>query len=93
MSGKSVRSDDLPTKVWTYIKENGFFGLVIPKEYGGKGFSARAHSDVVIKIASRSGVAAVTVMVPNSLGPGELINYYGTDEQKAYYLTTSCQRN
>lgn len=77
---------DLSPKVWSYIKDNGFFGLVIPKEYGGKGFSARAHSDVVIKIASRSGVAAVTVMVPNSLGPGELINYYGTDEQKNYYL-------
>ncbi len=77
---------DLPAKVWTYIKENGFLGLVIPKEFGGKGFSARTHSDVVMKIASRSGVAAVTVMVPNSLGPGELLNYYGTDEQKAYYL-------
>lgn len=77
---------DLPVKVWNYIKESGFLGLVIPKEYGGKGFSARMHSDVVMKIASRSGVAAVTVMVPNSLGPGELINYYGTDEQKKYYL-------
>lgn len=80
------QSGDLPENVWAYIKENGFFGLVIPKEYGGKGFSARAHSDVVMKIASRSGVAAVTVMVPNSLGPGELLNYYGTDEQKARYL-------
>ncbi len=81
-----AQDGDLSTKVWTYIKENGFFGLVIPKEFGGKGFSARGHSEVVMKIASRSGVAAVTVMVPNSLGPGELINYYGTDEQKAYYL-------
>ncbi len=77
---------DLPESVWTFMKEKGFFGLVIPKEYGGKGFSARAHSDIVMKIASRSGVAAVTVMVPNSLGPGELINYYGTQEQKDYYL-------
>ncbi|HEG4430464.1 acyl-CoA dehydrogenase [Legionella pneumophila serogroup 1] len=77
---------DLSPKVWNYIKEKGFLGLVIPKEFGGKGFSARAHSDIVMKIATRSGVAAVTVMVPNSLGPGELINYYGTDEQKAYYL-------
>ncbi len=77
---------DLPPNVWKYLKDNGFFGMVIAKEYGGKGFSARAHSDVVIKIASRSGVAAVTVMVPNSLGPGELLQYYGTDEQKAYYL-------
>lgn len=80
------QTQDLPPKVWTYMKDNGFFGLVIPKEYGGKGFSARTHSDVVMKIASRSGVAAVTVMVPNSLGPGELLNYYGTEEQKAYYL-------
>lgn len=77
---------DLSPKVWNYIKEKGFLGLVIPKEFGGKGFSARAHSDIVMKIATRSRVAAVTVMVPNSLGPGELINYYGTDEQKAYYL-------
>lgn len=80
------QSHDLPEKVWAYIKENGFLGLIIPKEYGGKGFSARAHSDIVTKITSRSGVAAVTVMVPNSLGPGELINYYGTEEQKAHYL-------
>ncbi|KTC87088.1 acyl-CoA dehydrogenase [Legionella brunensis] len=80
------QAGDLPENVWNFIKEKGFFGLVIPKEYGGKGFSARAHSDVVMKIASRSGVAAVTVMVPNSLGPGELLNYYGTDEQKAQYL-------
>ncbi|RAP37638.1 acyl-CoA dehydrogenase [Legionella quinlivanii] len=77
---------DLPETVWNFIKEKGFLGLVIAKEYGGKGFSARAHSDIVMKIASRSGVAAVTVMVPNSLGPGELLHYYGTDEQKAKYL-------
>ncbi len=80
------QTHDLPEKVWNFIKENNFFGLVIPKEYGGKGFSARAHSDVVLKISSRSPSAAVTVMVPNSLGPGELINYYGTEEQKSYYL-------
>lgn len=77
---------DLPENVWTYIREKGFFGLVISKEYGGKGFSARAHSDVVMKLASRSGVAAVSVMVPNSLGPGELLQYYGTEEQKSHYL-------
>ncbi len=77
---------DLPAEVWAYLKDNGFFGLVIAKEYGGKGFTARAHSDVVMKIASRCGVAAVTVMVPNSLGPGELLQHYGTDEQKSYYL-------
>lgn len=81
-----IQSCDLPEKVWRYIKEKGFFGLVIAKEYGGKGFSARAHSDVVMKIASRSGVAAVTVMVPNSLGPGELLQHYGTEEQKKHYL-------
>lgn len=77
---------DLPETVWAYLKENGFFGLVIGKEYQGKGFSARAHSDIVMKIASRCGVAAVTVMVPNSLGPGELLQHYGTNEQKDYYL-------
>ncbi|ARG98546.1 acyl-CoA dehydrogenase [Legionella micdadei] len=83
---KIKQAGDLPEDIWTYIKEKGFLGLVIPKEYGGKGFSARAHSDVVLKIASRSPAAAVTVMVPNSLGPGELLTYYGTDEQKANYL-------
>ncbi len=82
---------DLPKAVWTYIKKHGFLGLVIPKEYGGKGFSARAHSDIVMKISSRSGVAAVTVMVPNSLGPGELLVHYGTEEQKQYYLPRLAQ--
>ena len=77
---------DLPEAVWAYLKEHGFFGLVIEKKFGGKGFSARAHSDIVMKIASRSGVAAVTVMVPNSLGPGELLQHYGTDKQKAHFL-------
>lgn len=81
-----AQQQDLPKKAWDYIKEKGFLGLVIAKEYGGKGFSARAHSDIVMKIASRSGVAAVTVMVPNSLGPGELLQHYGTTEQKNYYL-------
>ena len=80
------REYDLPESVWDYLKKNGFFGLVIPKKYGGHGFSARAHSDIVMKIASRSGVAAVTVMVPNSLGPGELLVHYGTKEQKDYFL-------
>ncbi|STX27726.1 Acyl-CoA dehydrogenase [Legionella beliardensis] len=77
---------DLPKAVWSYLKDNGFFGLVIAKEYGGKGFSARAHSEVVLKVASRASAVAVTVMVPNSLGPGELLQYYGTEEQKATYL-------
>lgn len=80
------QDSDLSPDVWDYIKENGFFGLVIDKKYGGKGFSGRAHADVVFKIASRSVAAAVTVMVPNSLGPGELLQYYGTEDQKNYYL-------
>jgi acyl-CoA dehydrogenase len=77
---------DLPPEVWQFIKDNGFFGLIIPKEYGGYGFSALAHSEVVMKIGSRSGTAAVTVMVPNSLGPAELLLHYGTEEQKNHYL-------
>src|SRR6218665_2647828 len=77
---------DLPREVWDYIKKEGFMGLEIPKEYGGHGFSSAAHSAIVIKIASRSIAAAVTVMVPNSLGPGELIHAYGTQEQKDHYL-------
>ena len=81
-----TQQQDLPVEVWAYLKEKGFFGLVIPKKYGGKGFSARGHSEVILKIASRSGVAAVSVMVPNSLGPGELLCHYGTDEQKSYFL-------
>jgi alkylation response protein AidB-like acyl-CoA dehydrogenase len=81
-----TQAHDLSEEVWAYLKENGFFGMVIPKQYGGKGFSARAHSEVVQKISTRSGVAGVTVMVPNSLGPGELISFYGTDEQKNLYL-------
>ena len=78
---------DLPPEVWAYIKDNGFFGMIIPKEYGGLEFSALAHSSVVMKIASRSITAAVTVMVPNSLGPAELLLHYGTDEQKDFYLS------
>ncbi|SFR63462.1 acyl-CoA dehydrogenase [Marinobacter daqiaonensis] len=77
---------DLPDKVWKFIRENGFFGLMIPKERGGKGFSHTAHSEIVMKISTRSVSAAVTVMVPNSLGPGELLMEYGTDAQKEYYL-------
>jgi len=77
---------DLPPEVWRFIKENGFFGMIIPKKYGGLAFSALAHSSVVMKVASRSIAAAVTVMVPNSLGPGELLLQYGTEEQKNYYL-------
>ncbi|GIX26245.1 MAG: acyl-CoA dehydrogenase [Burkholderiales bacterium] len=77
---------DLPPSVWQFIKDKGFLGMIIPKEYGGLGFSALAHSEVIAKLSSRSGTAAVTVMVPNSLGPAELLLHYGTEEQKAYYL-------
>lgn len=77
---------DLPPQVWQFIKDKGFFGLIIPKQYGGYGFSALAHSEVVMKIGSRSGTAAVTVMVPNSLGPAELLLHYGTEQQREYYL-------
>lgn len=82
---------DLPPHVWQFIKANGFFGMIIPKKYGGQGFSALAHSEVVMKISSRSGTAAVTVMVPNSLGPSELLLQYGTDEQKDHYLPRLAQ--
>ncbi len=77
---------DLPPAAWDYIKQKGFFGMIIPKEYGGLGFSAYAHAAVITKLSTRSGTAAVTVMVPNSLGPGELLLHYGTDEQKRHYL-------
>ena len=77
---------DLPPEAWQFIKIKGFFGMIIPKQYGGLEFSAQAHSAVVSKVASRSGTAAVTVMVPNSLGPAELLLHYGTDEQKEKYL-------
>jgi acyl-CoA dehydrogenase len=77
---------DLPPQVWRYIKDKGFLGMAIAKEYGGLGFSAYAHSQVMTKLATHSGTVAVTVMVPNSLGPGELLAHYGTDEQKRHYL-------
>ncbi|MHA6141024.1 acyl-CoA dehydrogenase [Pseudomonas mohnii] len=77
---------DLPAEAWAFIKENGFFALIIPKEFGGKGFSAHAHSQVAMKLASHSGDLASTVMVPNSLGPAELLLHYGTDEQRNHYL-------
>ena len=78
--------NDLPAPVWKFIRDNRFFGMIIPKEYGGLGFSALGHSSVVMKVASRSPSMGVTVMVPNSLGPGELLLHYGTDKQKDYYL-------
>ena len=77
---------DLPPEVWQFIKDKGFFGMIIPRAYGGLEFSAQAHSAVVTKVSSRSGTAGVTVMVPNSLGPAELLLKYGTPEQKDKYL-------
>jgi acyl-CoA dehydrogenase len=77
---------DLPPEVWQFIKEQRFWGIVIPKDYGGLGLSALAHSSIIEKIATRSVSAAVNVMVPNSLGPAELLLKYGTEVQKDKYL-------
>ncbi|MGE0152069.1 MAG: acyl-CoA dehydrogenase [Reyranellaceae bacterium] len=77
---------DLPPEVWDFLKTQGFFGMIIPKEFGGLGFSAYAHSEVVRTVSTRSIAAAVTVMVPNSLGPGELLMQFGTDEQRRHWL-------
>ncbi len=77
---------DLPPEVWQFLKEKGFFGLIIPPQYGGRGFSPYAQSSVMTKLATRSITAAVTAMVPNSLGPGELLMHFGTDEQKQRWL-------
>ena len=76
----------VPDHVMQFVKDKGFFGMIIPKEYGGLGFSALCHSEVVMRVSSRSLAVGVTVMVPNSLGPGELLIHYGTDEQKNKYL-------
>ncbi len=77
---------DLSPEVWDYLKRERFFGMIIPESYGGLGFSAIAHSAVVAKVASRSIPAACTLMVPNSLGPAELLLRYGTEAQKDHYL-------
>ncbi|MDX2164325.1 MAG: acyl-CoA dehydrogenase [Gammaproteobacteria bacterium] len=77
---------DLPKSMWKFLKDNGFFGLIIPKKYGGKAFSAYAHAEILSKIYGVSGTVGTTVNVPNSLGPAELILKYGTTEQKEYYL-------
>src|SRR5687767_6917664 len=82
----SHEHQDLPPHVWQFIKDKGFLGMIIPKQYGGLGFSALAHSAVVMKLSTRSSTAAISVMVPNSLGPAELLLHYGTDEQKNHYL-------
>jgi acyl-CoA dehydrogenase len=77
---------DLPEDMWQFIKDNKFFGMIIPKQYGGLQFSALAHSAVLQKLASMSATVSSTVAVPNSLGPAELLLHYGTEEQKNYYL-------
>ncbi|MBS0365836.1 MAG: acyl-CoA dehydrogenase [Proteobacteria bacterium] len=77
---------DLPPQVWEYLKTRGFFAMIIPRRYGGLEFSAYAHSCVLAKLASRSATVSSTVAVPNSLGPAELLNHYGTEEQKNHYL-------
>lgn len=78
---------DLSQEVWEFLKKEGFFGIIIPKKYGGLEFSAVAHSEILSKIGSCSLTAASTVAVPNSLGPAELIHRYGTEEQKNRYLS------
>ncbi|MGH6885746.1 MAG: acyl-CoA dehydrogenase, partial [Geminicoccales bacterium] len=80
------RRADLSPEVFDFIKKKGFWAMIIPKQYGGLGFSAYAHSTVVVKIASRSSTVASTVVVPNSLGPAELLLHYGTEEQKQHLL-------
>jgi acyl-CoA dehydrogenase len=77
---------DLTPETWAFIKRQKLMGMIIPKEFGGLGFSAIANSAVVTKLSSRSVTASVTVMVPNSLGPAELLLHYGTDAQKKHYL-------
>lgn len=83
---KIWKTREIEQKVWDYIKKEKFFGMIIPKQYGGLEFSAFAHSEVVMKLASRSISTCITVMVPNSLGPAELLSHYGTQKQKDYYL-------
>ena len=77
---------DLNPETWEFLKQNRFFGMIIPKEYGGLGFSAMAHRAVLQKLSSVCAVTASTVAVPNSLGPGELLLHYGTEEQKNHFL-------
>ncbi len=80
------RLRDLPPRVWKYLEDKKFFGMIIPKQYGGLGFSALGHSAIIEKLASRNVPLAITAMVPNSLGPAELLLHYGTKEQCDHYL-------
>jgi acyl-CoA dehydrogenase len=77
---------DLPPEIWAYLKAKKFFAMIIPKQYGGLGFSAYAHSEVIRKLSTRSIAVACTAMVPNSLGPGELLMQFGTETQRNYWL-------
>ena len=77
---------DMPPQAWQFIKDKGFLGMIIPKAYGGLEFSAYAQSQILARLSTRSSPLAVSVMVPNSLGPGELLLHYGTEEQKQHYL-------
>ncbi|MBC7742203.1 MAG: acyl-CoA dehydrogenase [Bdellovibrionaceae bacterium] len=83
---KIWKNREVTDDVWDFIKQKGFLGMIIPKEYGGMGFSAMAHSEVVMKLASRSLPTSISVMVPNSLGPAELLVHYGTEKQKNHWL-------
>ncbi|HUF86101.1 MAG TPA: acyl-CoA dehydrogenase [Thermohalobaculum sp.] len=80
------RHRDLPPGIWAFLKKHRFFGMIVPEEFGGLGFSAWAHSEVIKRLSTRSLAAAVTVMVPNSLGPGELLLQFGTEEQRRRHL-------
>ena len=85
------RRKDLPPEVWSYLKQERFFGMMIPQEYGGLGFSNLTYSAVMVKLASRSFIHTATVGVTNSLGPAKLLLHYGTQEQKDYYLPRLAQ--
>lgn len=80
------KKQEIPADVWKFIKDKGFLGMIIPKEYGGLGFSALAHSEVIATLSARSLPVSISVMVPNSLGPAELLIHYGTEAQKNHYL-------
>jgi len=86
LDSEVYKNKDLSPQTWQYLKDKKFFGIVIPKKYGGLGFSAFAHSAIIQKLSSRSVPLAITAMVPNSLGPAELLLNYGTREQQDYYL-------
>ena len=81
-----IQRRDLSPEVWQALKDDGFFGLLIPTEYGGRGFSAEAKSRIIAKLSSRSGTLGITVMVPNSLGTAELLLHHGTQEQRDHWL-------